>query len=64
MVSTPIYSLRPAEVFDALATSPDGLSSDEAATRQSLYGQNILSQGAEPADWQKLLGHAAHPLLP
>ena len=62
MVSTPIYSLRPAEVFDALATSPDGLSSDEVAARHSLYGPNLLSQGAEQANWQKLLGHAAHPL--
>ncbi len=56
------HALRPAEVYGALATSPEGLSSGEAAARQNLYGSNVLSKEDGKASWQKLLIHAAHPL--
>ncbi|HJW91794.1 MAG TPA: cation-transporting P-type ATPase [Anaerolineales bacterium] len=62
MASTTIYSLRLAEVYEALATSPDGLSSGEVAARQSLYGKNLLSQEQKQADWQIFLAHVAHPM--
>ena len=62
MPSNPVYSLRPTDVFDALATSPEGLTSGEVAARQELYGRNILSREAVTPGWQKLIGHAIHPL--
>ncbi len=62
MASTPIYSYRPAKVFEALATSLGGLSSGEVATRQVLYGLNLLAEATGPPIWQNLLAHLAHPL--
>jgi len=62
MASIPIYSLRPADVYNTLATSPDGLSSGEVAARQELYGPNLLTEVASPLVWQKLLSHTIHPL--
>jgi P-type Ca2+ transporter type 2C len=62
MVSTPIYSLRPTEVYDALNTSSEGLSSDDVSARQELYGPNLLTEVPEPSSWQKLLSHSLHPL--
>ncbi|MBN1669204.1 MAG: hypothetical protein JW862_19070, partial [Anaerolineales bacterium] len=62
MASNPVYSLHPAEIFDALATSPEGLSSGEVAARQDLYGKNILSRESVKPGWQKLIGHVVHPL--
>jgi magnesium-transporting ATPase (P-type) len=44
MPSEPIYSLRESEVFGALETSPEGLSTAEAESRRSLYGSNLLSE--------------------
>ncbi|MBN1147645.1 MAG: cation-transporting P-type ATPase [Anaerolineales bacterium] len=61
MPYSPVFSLRPAEVFDALATSLEGLPSSEVAARQSLYGKNILSREAGKSSWQKLLSYAIHP---
>lgn len=49
-------------MFDALATSPGGLSSGEAAARQILYGSNVLSKEDSKPSWKKLLIHAMHPL--
>jgi Ca2+-transporting ATPase len=48
MTTTPIYTLRVADVYRQLETSPDGLSSDEVLTRQNLYGKNLLSESAKP----------------
>jgi len=62
MASIPIYSLRPADVYNTLATSPDGLSSGEVAARQELYGPNLLTEVASPVVWHKLLSHTIHPL--
>jgi hypothetical protein len=38
MEAKPIHALRPAEVYVALQTSPDGLASADALSRQKLYG--------------------------
>src|SRR6266498_424806 len=60
-VSTPIFSLRVPEVFEALETSTAGLFNAEAETRLSLYGQNILSQQKKESIWEKLLRELVHP---
>jgi len=44
MTSAPIFSLRESEVFAALETSGEGLASEEAESRLSLYGPNLLSE--------------------
>jgi magnesium-transporting ATPase (P-type) len=60
-MSTPIFSLRVPEVFEALETSSIGLPSAEAETRISLYGQNILSQQKKEPLWEKLIRELFHP---
>lgn len=60
MTTRPIHSLRPHEVYAHLATSPHGLSSEEAAARLSLYGQNALAEPEAPPAWPNLLGHLTH----
>ncbi|MGZ9222971.1 MAG: cation-translocating P-type ATPase, partial [Anaerolineales bacterium] len=60
-MSTPIFSLRVPEVFEALETSSTGLSSAEAETRISLYGQNTLSQQKKEPLSDKLIGELFHP---
>lgn len=62
MTISPIYSLRPSEVFQALETSPDGLSRAEADARLSLYGENILSEHKQDSPWLKIVSHFLHPL--
>ena len=60
-MSTPIFNLRVPEVFEALETSPNGLSSMEADARRLLYGQNILSKQNKESVWEKLLHGLIHP---
>lgn len=60
-MSTPIFSLRVPEVFEALETSVAGLSDAEAEARLSLYGQNILSQHKKESVWEKLFSELIHP---
>jgi magnesium-transporting ATPase (P-type) len=60
-MSTPIFSLRAPEVFEALETSPNGLSSAEAEARLSLYGQNSLSKQKKEPVWEKLFRELIHP---
>lgn len=59
-MSVPIFSLRVPEVFESLETSPAGLSNEEAGTRLSLYGENILSQHKKESIWEKLLSELIH----
>jgi magnesium-transporting ATPase (P-type) len=54
MSSTPIFSLRVPEVFEALETSAKGLTNAEANTRLPLYGQNLLSKQEKTCFWEKL----------
>jgi P-type Ca2+ transporter type 2C len=60
-MSTPIFSLRVPEVFEALETSANGLTPAEAETRLSLYGQNILSLQKKEPVWEKLLHELIRP---
>ncbi|HEY3311361.1 MAG TPA: cation-transporting P-type ATPase [Anaerolineales bacterium] len=61
MTSEPIYSLRLQDVFAALETGPDGLSSSEAEARLTLYGANRLSEQRSDPTWIKLVGYLLHP---
>jgi Ca2+-transporting ATPase len=58
--STPLHALRPGDVYQALETSPGGLTSEQAAARLSLYGPNQLSPVAREPLWRHLVGHVTH----
>jgi len=62
MASLPLYSLRVADVFAALETSPDGLTPDEAQARIALYGRNVISEPPGLPLRRKLIGHATHSM--
>jgi len=62
MPAVPIYALRIAEVFHALETSVEGLTSQEASQRIALYGHNVLSEPPAPPQWLKFIGHTSHPM--
>lgn len=62
MSITPVHSLRANEVFQALETSPEGLSRAEADSRLLLYGENILSEHRQDPLWLKIVSHFFHPL--
>ena len=63
MSSAPIHTLRVPDVFLALETSPQGLSDLEAKSRQSLYGENVLSEQPRPPAWQKIIHLVRHPFI-
>lgn len=63
MSSSPIYSLRVPEVFQALETSLNGLSTTEAEARRRLYGDNLLSEQARTPTWRKVLQQTRHPFV-
>ena len=63
MTSAPIHSLRVLEVYQSLETSPDGIDTSEAASRLSLYGDNVLSEQPAQPKWQKFLGQVRHPFI-
>lgn len=60
MTSLPLYSLRVSEVFTALETSPDGITSEEAQARLSMYGHNVISEPPGVPLYRKLIGHSTH----
>ena len=61
MASEPIYSLRIQDVYKALETGPDGLSTAEAEARKSLYGENRLSEQHTEPRAIKLISYFLHP---
>ncbi len=63
MSALPIYTLRVSEVFQSMETSLNGLSSVEVLSRQSLYGENVLSEPPHPPEWQKFLQQVRHPFI-
>ena len=63
MSSSPIHTLRVNEVFNFLETSSQGLTSNEAESRQSLYGENILSEQASKPKWNKFISQIRHPFI-
>jgi P-type Ca2+ transporter type 2C len=62
MSSQPLYALRAQEVFEALETSPDGLTAHEAAARQALYGPNVLREAAPQPWWRKFVVYLTHTM--
>jgi Ca2+-transporting ATPase len=62
MDNTPIYGLRPADVYAALESSPQGLNESDIAIRRSLYGSNLLVPPQPNQHWPLLLGHLIHPM--
>ena len=60
--SQPLFTLRKGEVFEALETSPQGLTAEEAEARRGLYGRNVLAAPAAPPAWRSLLLYATHPM--
>lgn len=62
MTSTPLHSLRSAEVYRVLETSPNGLPISEVEARRSLYGENLLSEPLQPSTWSRLVVHIIHPM--
>jgi Ca2+-transporting ATPase len=62
MTSLPIYAQRRQEVFEALETSNQGISREEAGRRLELYGKNILAEPPAPPLWKKWVGFASHPM--
>jgi len=60
MTTTPIYSLRVPEVYEALETSPSGLVSADVETRLSLYGHNLLSQEKKTPLWERIFHELTH----
>ena len=59
----PIYKISEAGVYQAMETSPDGLSQTEAESRLSLYGRNILHEQPKTPLWEKLINHFKHPII-
>ncbi len=62
MPSSPLYALRRSEVFEALETSPAGLSGREVEQRVDLYGRNILEESQPRPAWRRLLQYMIHPM--
>ncbi len=62
MTALPIHALRAAEVFPALETAPEGLTTTEVQTRRTLYGPNVLRQPRGTPLWRKLIGHLTHTM--
>ena len=53
--------MRVAEVYAALQTSRQGLSSSEIDSRQALYGKNLLREEERASSWKKLASQLLHP---
>lgn len=49
------YRQKPEEVFQALGTSPNGLSSEAAAQNTEKYGKNEIAEGKKKPGWQVFL---------
>ena len=60
MSSLPLHALRASEVFPALETSLQGLSTQEAVSRKSLYGTNTLREPLPQPLWRKFVGYFSH----
>lgn len=61
-LSQPFSSLSLSELYQALETSPAGMSEEEVASRLNLYGPNILVDLPPPPIWSRLLGFYTHPM--
>lgn len=62
MASIPVYTLDRDEVYEALGTTPQGLSREQLESLISLYGPNVLSEPPSPPPWRKWLTYTTHPM--
>ena len=62
LVTPPLHSLRISEVFRTLGTSPAGLAPEEAQTRLSLHGPNVLREPSIAPSLRRLIGHLMQPM--
>jgi len=62
MAFSPVHTLRVAQVFGALETSPDGLTPEEARARLSMYGRNAIVEPPGAPLWRKFLAHLTYPM--
>src|SRR5574341_2373699 len=61
-MTSPIYSMRIPEVYEALGSSPVGISKAEAEARLSLYGSNLLIEQPKPSSLSRFASHILHPM--
>ena len=57
MSAVPLYTLNPAEVWEALEASSAGLAADIVAQRLALYGANALREPPPQPAWRKRDGY-------
>jgi P-type Ca2+ transporter type 2C len=57
---TEFHKLRPSEVLQSLQTSPQGLSSAEAARRLERFGRNVIRSARKKPLYLKLLANFTH----
>ena len=62
MISEPLYALRTAEVFRALESSPQGVTSEQAQQRLAAYGLNVLREPPPPSRWRMFMAQLMHPM--
>src|SRR5512143_102335 len=62
MISEPLYALRPAEVFHALESSPEGVTAEQAQQRLATYGPNVLREPPAPPQWRMFAVQLIHPM--
>jgi P-type Ca2+ transporter type 2C len=62
MISEPLYALRPAEVFRALESSPQGVTSEQVQQRLAAYGLNVLREPPPPSRWRMFMAQLMHPM--
>jgi len=56
----PLHTLRSSDVYQALETSPHGLSAGAPQARLALYGANVLTPAPRDPLWRHLLTHLTH----
>ena len=62
MISEPLYALRPAEVFHALESSPEGITTEQTQQRLAAYGPNTLREPTPPPRWRMFAVQLVHPM--
>ena len=61
--TTPFYHLTEEEATAAVKTTPEGLSSEEAAARLERGGRNKLNEGKKTPIWKRFLLQLADPMI-
>ena len=57
------HTLEAGRVMSTLGTSPDGLSTDEAAARLRSHGRNVLTKGEEVKWWKVAIEEVTEPMI-